>query len=158
MTSRAKRLTLVISAAALTAGIVAGVLAPEPAAAAKKLKDSDAFVITATVKRYTWHNTGDFSASGAIVDSGAAYGQPLGEYLLLRGELGDIYIDVLAPHWEQFSIVWGTGAYEGLTGSGAYTVSINYKKGDRKMHDGNYLPPSELVSTWKYRLEGTLGQ
>jgi hypothetical protein len=158
MASRAKRLTFIVGAVGLMAAVAVGVIAPEPAAAAKKVKDPNAFVITATVRQYTWHTEGEFRATGAIDDSGWACGQPLGQYLLLEGEFGDIFIDVLAPHWEEFSVVWGTSIYEGLTGSGTYTVSITYKKGDKKMHDGNYLPPSQLVSTWKYRLEGTVGQ
>lgn len=145
MTSRAKRLTLILGVAALIAVITGSVLRPEPAAAAKKPRDPDAFTIAVTLRETTWSTSGSFTATGAIEDSGAATAPsaiPHAE-LALQGESGDIYISLNNPVSWQFTIAMGTGAYADLSGSGTYTFDVRRKKNG--------------TATWEYTLDGLVG-
>ena len=74
MTGRAKRLTSIVGVVALLAGVAGAILATEPAAAAKKVTDPNAFAITTEEPVYMDGSTGlgEFTATGAIKDAGSA--------------------------------------------------------------------------------------
>jgi hypothetical protein len=140
MTSRAKRLTFIVTVAALAAVIVGGILAPEPAAAAKKDKPTNEFTIKAGLFWYA----GDFTATGAIADSGLAWGG--GTALSLDGALGTINIDLHDDG--TFTIAGGTVAYEGLKGAGTYTVKSKWIVDKKK-------PMDDPIWLHDYTLNGT---
>jgi hypothetical protein len=137
MASRAKRLMVeVVAVVAVSAGAI---LAAEPAAAAKKVTDPNAFVITATVKQGTWSMTGSWRATGAIEGSGSAivyYPYRLDLY----GEGGSLLISLDDPAWWDFTTSGGTGAYAGVTGSGTFAHDV-----------------SRNGTMYEYRLGGTVG-
>jgi hypothetical protein len=163
MTGRAKRLTLMLSVTALVAGLLGSATVPEPAAAAKKPEDPNAFVVTAALKQYIWTAEGSFKATGAIADSGPARGGPgvPPDELVLYGEHGNIRILLDEPDYFEFKIDGGTGAYSELDGGGTYTVEVNWKKPGTP-HDLSATAArqkaSSSLATWRYRLEGTVGQ
>ena len=95
MTSRAKRLTLVVGVVAVVAVTVGAVLAPRPASAAKKATDPNVFTITTEEPVYMDGSTGlgTFTAQGAIKDGGSALSGTDPD-LWLAGRRGVIHIDL----------------------------------------------------------------
>jgi len=161
MASTAKRLTVVLGPAVLGAVLLGSATVPEPAAAAKKTEDPNAFVVTAALKQYIWSAEGSFKATGAIADSGRARGGPgvPPDELILYGELGKIRILLDEPDYLEFRIIGGTHAYSGLAGRGTYTIEVNWKKpGKPQDLTATRQKASSTLATWRYRLEGAVGQ
>ena len=125
MTSRAKRATLILAVAALTAVIAGSVMLPEPASAAKKPKDPDggSFTIKTSEKWWCATSSGTFEANGAIKSSGTVSGSLcFYDYsLALRDAGGKMSIDYTPGKRGTFVVTWADGAYAGLVGAtGSY--------------------------------------
>jgi len=167
MASRAKRLTFTIGGLALVAVIVGGVLAPGPAAAAKKPTDPNAYVITAVLDQGLYGNWGgSFRAEGAIDDRGSAGICGIDpDLLLLYGEHGNMKIRLEAPTFWEYTIEEATGDYAGLVGlGGTYMLSANHKKDGKppKWEDqaarAAPQPATSTYTTLTYTLEGSVAQ
>jgi hypothetical protein len=129
MTSRAKRLTLMVGAVALVAFVAASVMIPDTLAAPRV---KTAFTITTKEKLVAFGSTGTFHAKGAIQDSGRADGYDWNPELELTGAQGTMVIDIEVPPGQPgptregtFTIVDATGQYEGLINvTGAYAEHL----------------------------------
>jgi hypothetical protein len=163
MMRRATGLTLVLDLAVLGAVLLGSATVLEPAAAAKKPEDRNAFVVTAALKQYIWTAGGSFKATGAIADAGPATGGPgvPPDELVLYGEQGSIRISLDEPDYFEFTIDGGTDAYSELAGGGTYTVEVNWKKPGKPQDlaaTATRQKASSTLATWRYRLEGTVRQ
>ncbi len=140
MTGRAKRLTVIVGVLASVAVVAGSVIAPNPAAAAKKDESTGDFTIKATLFWYF----GGFTATGAIDDAGDAHSTDIG--LALDGALGTIQIDL--DDDGTFTIAGGTEAYQDLTGGGTWTCKCSWKVYKNK-------PMDEPIFTCDYTLKGS---
>jgi hypothetical protein len=129
-----RRVVCIVVAAVVIAAVSATTATP---AFAKKPEGKDQpkteFTIKATLIQDPWLPTwdGTFSATGAIKDSGeAASGAPW-TGLSLYGSQGNMVISITGSG---FTVVSGTGAYEGLQATG----SVSYGKSRGKL--GEVLP------------------
>lgn len=167
MTSRAKGLTWTIGVAVLVAVIAGSVMAREPATAAKKPTDPNAYVITAVLDQGLYGNwSGSFKAQGAIEDRGSAgIGGWDPDLLLLYGDRGNMKIRLTVPTYWEYTIEEATGDYAGLIGlEGTYTFSVKHKKQGKppKWEDntacGAVQPAAPTYTTYTYTLEGSVAQ
>ena len=164
MRSRATRLTLLLALAMLGAVLLGSATVLQPAAAAKKPEDPNAYVITAVLDQGMWGGFGgSFRVRGVIDDRGSA---GMGDDLLrLYGDHGNINILLKVPTKWAFTIVKGTGDYSGLVGlEGTYTFTVNRKKQGKppKWEDnaahGAVEPAASTYATYTYTLEGTVAR
>jgi hypothetical protein len=123
MTSRAKRLTLMIGVVVLV-GVVAGaMLASELMAAPKKAPKPSTFTIgTWEYQVYMWLVEGTFIATGAIEASGSAIENVSAPQTMvfLQGERGKMHLSV---DGDTFEIVYADGKYKRFVGAtGSHSV------------------------------------
>jgi hypothetical protein len=131
MTSRGKRLTLVIGVAGLMVVVAASLVAPRTAAAASRR-----FTITTEEQGVDGGTSGTFVARGAIEGMGWA-GQTFGIGMVLVGlrtDMGWINLEVYGHHGRKslktFEVVYASGIYAHLLGAtGSYSYEVTYPDG-----------------------------
>ena len=131
MTSRAKRLTLIVGVAALIAAVVGSVMAPDTVAAPKGKPTTD-FVIKTTEDHHCDASWGTWKANGAISSSGPLWGSMCPwsvRTLRLWDDHGSMSIKTHPGKPGTFELLDADGAYEGLigaTGSYRYNLTTNF--------------------------------
>ena len=131
MNENHRRVASIAFAVLFVAVLAATAAQPVGAAPPKeKEKSTSEFTVKANLVQWWWWTglwIGDFTATGAIEDRGDAHYAYADGELYLEGEKGSMVISISG---ETFSVVSGTGAYEGLAATGAAEVS--------DAHGGNY--------------------